>query len=149
MVGVAVAGVGLFIFLLRWLQIRINKSQVTVAEIDRIEPCFKKNSPLRTTWVLCSYHFTVRDKDYPGRSILPLDYFLKSRKGSEKDSAILHDLRVDLPVFLYDGITVVGSEGIEHVLLLLNQTLPVRYLVRDPARNFSIEKEEAARERVL
>lgn len=145
--GFVAAVVAMILLTLSWLQLRFNKSIITVASIEKLIPHFKKNNPLSASWLECHYRFIVKENSYTGESIIPLDYFVHS--ASPGSPLLYYDLRIDMPVLFFDGKYFVGEEGIEHFLLEQNRTLFIRFLVRDPSRNFSVEKEKTARESVF
>lgn len=142
--GAALAAFGL----VRILGSKLRKYRTTSGSIQHIEPHFARHSPMKTAAVACRYVFEVRDKAYEGRVILPLSYFL--RPGAAPAPVVVADARIQLPILFYGKQRLVGAELIEHLLLQKNDTIPVRFNLRDPSRHTIIvtgdsEKTRSAR----
>ena len=123
----------LLYFGVRYMGLKLRRSSTAEAEFVSITPFFRKQGSLKTHWLTCTYVFRAGQKDYGGRLVLPLSYFLESSEFS--GGLILNDTRIDLPVLILDSMRLVGEESIEHFLLHSKASIPVRYLVRDPRRN--------------
>jgi len=119
--------------LLRLVGRRFRKNRLAEAEIDRIAPFFRNQSPLKTQWVRCSYSFKSRKRTYRGQCVLPLRHFLKSVV--PPGPVIIYDVRINMPVLITDDARIVGEETIEHHLLGFFNMIRVRYHARDPAQN--------------
>lgn len=136
------------VVLVRILSGKLRKFRTTSGQVQYIEPHFARHSPLKTGALLCRYVFSVKDADYEGRVILPLSYFL--RPGGAPAPVIVFDGKIELPILFYGKQRLVGTELIEHLLLQKNDTVPVRYNLRDPSRHTVIvtgdsEKTRSAR----
>lgn len=142
--GFLILGAMMFVF--HFLRMRYNRYALTEAEILEITPFFKKNSPLKSHWIHCRYTFSIKEHPFTGRSILPLEHFLPVTEYG--DSIIIYDLRLELPILILGKERYVGTEIIEHYLLEKSELMMVKYLVRDPSRNFSVAIEELEEQRV-
>ncbi len=130
---------------LRLARRRLNRSQTTRARIIEIQPYFKKSSPLKTHWVFCRYEFDARGGIYEGQSIIPLQFFFPSHPLT--DPMIIYDVRIEMPVFFHEGNRLVGVESVEHFLLQQSEYVSIRYMLRDPSRNFFSGQEELVEKR--
>ncbi|MCB1324117.1 MAG: hypothetical protein H7A21_19665 [Spirochaetales bacterium] len=116
----------------RWLYPLLSGSTEAIAEIQRLSPRYGRTRPRKTLWVDCSYQFEARGRTYEGECVLPLRYFFG--KGLPLQP-ILDDDQVGLSVLAVKSSTYVGGEQIEHVLLGMRSSLPVRYRNRNPAHH--------------
>jgi len=124
------------LLLIRLIGGRIRKTAETRAEILKVMPAFQQD--LQKTQLLhCIYLFYVKEAPYRGISTLPLEYFFGTPSGQ---ALIWKEEKSGLPVLVLDDIRVAGEEAIEHMVLQLRESLPVRYLVRDPARNYPLDQ---------
>ncbi len=138
---------GGLVYLVHLVRRRYTQNNRTLAAICELKPLFRDGNPSRTSRVHCRYDFMTRGESYTGECLLPLSFFTPSTP-SYADPYIIFDIRVDLPVLYYDTTRVVGEEAIEHFLTQRSDTLQVEYLVRNPSKNFSVEKKEPAQEQV-
>lgn len=127
-------------------ELSYQRNSVAEAEISRISPFFRQRDSLKTHWLHCSYDFYVTSRHYRSFCILPLNYFLDGPIPTH--AVILNDVRLELPVFICDGVRLVGEESIEHFLLQRNSHIPIKYRVRDPQRSHPLELESMERFRV-
>jgi len=124
----------LSIRLARWRWQRVANSQ---AEIIRIRPFYRRPAVPRTRFVEIEYSFKYRKSSYEGSSIVPIRHFI-----ADLGPMIAQDARVDVPVLHCDrNARIVGEEAIEHHLLEGKSRVQVRFLLRDPARNFLASSE--------
>ncbi|MCB1171122.1 MAG: hypothetical protein KDK25_12340 [Leptospiraceae bacterium] len=120
--------------LARWRWQRVANA---TAEISRIRPYFRKPEIPRTRFVEIEYTFRHRKSSFTGSSIVPLRHFL-----ADLSPMIAQDARVDVPVLHCDrNARIVGEEAIEHHLLENKSRVHIRYLLRDPGRNFLASSE--------
>lgn len=75
------------------------------------------------------YQFRFRGRPYRGSGTVPLHAFLPP------DAWIGSHPVLDVPVLHVDGSVLVGEEAIEHLILSLRASVPVRFLSADPTRN--------------
>lgn len=132
----ALSGVCLYlsIKLARWKWQRVSNG---VAEIIRIRPHYRNPSIPRTRFVEIEYQFRYRRKHFTGTSVVPIRHFI-----SDLSPIIAQDARVDIPVLYCDrNARLVGEEAIEHHLLEGKTRVNIRFLLRDPGRNFLASSE--------
>lgn len=115
--------------LARWRWQRVANA---TAEIIRIRPFYRKPEIPRTRFVEMEYQFKHRRSVYTGSAIVPIRHFI-----ADLSPVVALDSRVDIPVLHCDrNARIVGEEAIEHHLLEGKQRVQIRYLLRDPSRNF-------------
>lgn len=133
MLPISLALVMTVALVVRLVSVRMRKFRTTSGEIRSIDPHFTRHSPLKTGAVACRYVFRARDRDFEGRVVLPLSFFL--RPGAPATPVVVFDGKIELPILFYGKQRLVGAELIEHLLLQKNQSIPIRYLQRDPSRH--------------
>ncbi|MEQ8353204.1 MAG: hypothetical protein RH862_17130 [Leptospiraceae bacterium] len=107
------------------------------AEITRIRPYYRRPVIPRSRFVEIEYSFKHRRNSFSGSAIVPIRHFI-----ADLGPIIAQDPRVDVPVLHCDrNARVVGEEAIEHFLLEGKSKVQIRYLLRDPARNFLASSE--------
>lgn len=135
------AGAGIA-YLYRRRRKKVNR---TIAEISRLSPRFKRQSPLKTQWLTCRYifHEDRGGDEHGGECLLPLRYFIKTIL--PPGPVIVYDMRINMPVLITEEARVVGEEAIEHFLLMQLDSVEVSYLARDPSRHSVSEDGENLR----
>lgn len=129
-VALSICALFLSVRLARWKWRRTSNAR---AEILNLKPFYRKSIPHRTRFVQCEFQFHAKRIAYEGQAAIPLSFFFPG----STSVMIAHDSRIDLPVlYLSEEKRIVGQEAIEHCLLEKVTHLNVRYLLRDPSRNF-------------
>ncbi|MBU44855.1 MAG: hypothetical protein CMN76_16660 [Spirochaetaceae bacterium] len=140
--GILLAGSALLSGICLYLSIRLarwrwQRVANATAEITRIRPYYRKPSVPRTRFVEIEYSFKHRRYSFTGSSIVPIRHFI-----ADLGPVIVQDPRVDVPVLHCDlNARIVGEEAIEHHLLEGKSRVQVRFLLRDPDRNFLASSE--------
>ncbi len=122
------------LIVIRLMGSRNKKTSVIGAEIVKLMPAFSQESPNYTNRMLCIYQFHKQETVYRGMCTLPLDYFIKP---ADPDLPFLYkEEKLGIPILIAGPIRAAGEEAIEHIILQLSETIPVKYLVKDPSRNY-------------
>jgi hypothetical protein len=125
----------IFIFILLVIKYYLNrkkKSDVVMAEIDKIDTVFVKNYQNYEAYLAISYHYFVKRKKYTGSCKIPFSLLLDNPISIE----LYFNQELDMPVLQINQEYIVGNEAIEHKLINIMPYIPVRYLTSDPSRNF-------------
>lgn len=118
----AAGAVFLMLKLANWRLRRSFEAMARITDVEiRLEP--------KGIEVGALYEFRFRGRPYHGSGTVPLHALLPP------EAAIGTHPLLDVPVLQVDGSVFVGEEAIEHLILSLRASVPVRFLSADPTRN--------------
>ncbi|MDW7976533.1 MAG: hypothetical protein RMI35_08250 [Leptospiraceae bacterium] len=109
-----------------------RKSNLILAEVERIEVQFLKNYKGVEPYIGFHYKYSVKRKKYSGFFKIPFSLILENQNQME----LIFNEELQIPILKVNNETYIGDEAIEYKLLQLIPSLPIRYLTSDPARNF-------------
>lgn len=98
-----------------------RKTRYIPTDIDSIKPYFTRESPLKSSSLLCVFVFSLKGNIYRTTEILPISYFT-----GIDDAFIIYDVSIDLPVMYTSSEKMVGEEAIEHMLLSRRNTFTLK-----------------------
>jgi hypothetical protein len=109
-----------------------KKSNVLLAEIDKIETLFIKNHKFYEPYLAIKYRYTVKKKEYEGYCKIPFSLLTDINNNVE----LYYNYDLNMPILQINQEYYVGNEVIEHKLMSIIPYIPIRYLTSDPSRNF-------------